>query len=52
MKLDILTNATMVMMMMILSSLYSIGSDEKLKLDYSRQMQDKLNEKFHTILNI
>lgn len=34
MKLDILTNATMVMMMMILSSLYSIGSDEKLKLDY------------------
>jgi hypothetical protein len=36
MKLDILTNATMVMMiiMMILSSLYSIGLDEKLKLDY------------------
>ncbi|MFL6462064.1 MAG: hypothetical protein ACJ71J_14185 [Nitrososphaeraceae archaeon] len=33
MKLDILTNASM-MMMMILSSLYSIGSDEKLKLDY------------------
>ncbi|MFL6406184.1 MAG: hypothetical protein ACJ71F_03825 [Nitrososphaeraceae archaeon] len=32
MKLDILTNASM--MMMILSSLYSIGSDEKLKLDY------------------
>ncbi|MFL6400237.1 MAG: hypothetical protein ACJ72J_11755 [Nitrososphaeraceae archaeon] len=43
MKLDILTNATMVMMMMILSSLYSIGSDEKLKLDYSIQRQDKLN---------
>jgi len=33
----------MVMMMMIPSSLYSIGSDEKLKLDYSIQRQDKLN---------